>query len=108
MPAPGEPLFLEEDTAHAVALAEEEANTCRSCGLPKAICRDPANKFGIFAGSHDFCYASYTLHDYRKAKTKNLSDAQQAAVQWNVEFREGKEVDATAGLGITEDDLMLS
>lgn len=107
IPAPGEPLFTEEDTAYAVALAEEERDTCRACGLPRAICRNPKSKFGIFAGNHDFCYASYTLHDYQKARVKGLSDAQQASVQFGVGFRKGHEPDASAGLGLDEDDLML-
>lgn len=103
MPQPGEPLFLEEDTALAVALAEEERDTCPSCGYQKAWCRDPANQFGAFDVQQEFCWASYRLADHRAAKFEALSDSQRASVQVWATFREGREPDVEAGLNLAED-----
>lgn len=98
MPAPGEPMFLAEDTAAALALAEEEQNTCPSCGLPKDWCRDPANQFGTFEPHQEFCWASYRLADYRAKK--KFSDPQKASVQISARFAKGREPRAEAGLDI--------
>lgn len=102
MPAPGEPLFTEEDTAAAIALAEEEQDTCRSCGWPKAICRDPANAHRLFKGEHEICWATYARADHQKSKTRNMSDAQLAAVQLSVGVLPGREPELTAGLDLGE------
>lgn len=45
MVAPGEPLFNEEDTAWALALAEVEADTCPDCGQPWSEATDAKNEF---------------------------------------------------------------
>lgn len=99
-PAPGEPLFTEEDTAAAVALAEEERDTCSSCGMPKAWCRDPANQFGVFEPDQEFCWVSYRLADHKKAKFEQMSDSQRASVHLSAKFRQGHEPDIDAGLGL--------
>jgi hypothetical protein len=104
-PAPGEPLFTEEDTAGALALAEEERDTCPSCGYPKVWCRDPANQFGAFDVAQEFCWATYRLADYRKAKVENMSESQRASVQLAARFREGREPDFDAGLGLGDGDV---
>ena len=102
-PAPGEPLFTEEDTGLAVALAEEERDTCPACGYLKSWCRDPANQFGTFEPHEEYCWASYRLADYSKANGDKLSDSQRAAIQVSARFREGREPDVDAGLGLAED-----
>ncbi|WP_327337403.1 hypothetical protein OG384_14985 [Streptomyces sp. NBC_01324] len=43
--APGEPLWIEEDRAWALALAEVEADTCPDCGQPWSEATDPVNEF---------------------------------------------------------------
>jgi hypothetical protein len=40
-PAPGEPLWHDDDRAWALALALEEANDCPSCGWPLDETTDP-------------------------------------------------------------------
>lgn len=97
-PQPGEPLFTEDDTAKAVALAEEERDTCPACGMPKVWCRDPANQFGAFEPVTDFCWVAYRLADHRAAVVEKMSDSQRAAAQVSVRFREGREPDLSAGL----------
>jgi hypothetical protein len=101
-PQPGEPLFTAEDTAYAMALAEEERDTCHSCGYPKAWCRDPANQFGAFEPHEEFCWATYRLSDHRKAKHEAYSDAQRESVQLSARFRKGREPDFDAGLDLDE------
>ena len=97
-PAPGEALFLEEDTAAAVALAEEERDTCPSCGMPKAWCRNPANQFGAFAVVEEACHATYALAAHRKQIDKDRADESRAATQMSVRFAEGRQPDIEAGL----------
>ena len=99
-PAPGEPLFLEEDTAAALALAEEERDTCPSCGLPKAWCRDPANQFGAFEAHEATCFATYALAVHRKGVDDKRSDETRAATQTSARFVPGREPDVEAGLGL--------
>lgn len=100
--AEGEPLFLADDTAKAVALAEEERDTCPACGMPKAWCRDPVNQFGAFEPVEDFCWASYRLSDHRRAKVEQMGESQRDALQLSVRFREGREPDVDAGLDLSE------
>jgi len=93
-------LFLEEDTAAALALAEEERDTCPSCGLPKAWCRDPANQFAAFEAHEDTCFATYALAVHRKGVDDKRSDETRAATQTSVRFAAGREPDIEAGLGL--------
>jgi len=97
---PGEPEFLRDDTLGALALAEEERDACPSCGYPKAWCRDPANQFGAFEPHEDWCWATYRLADHRKAKVEQMGDSQREALQLTARFREGREPDFDAGLGL--------
>lgn len=97
-PQPGEPLFTAEDTAWALALAEEERDTCPLCGYLKAWCRDPRNQFGAFEVQDDFCWATYRLADHRKAV--GWTDSQVAAAQPAVRFSAGREPDLDAGLDL--------
>jgi hypothetical protein len=97
-PTPGEPLFLEEDTAAALALAEEERDTCPSCGLPKAWCRDPKAQFGAFEAHEDTCFATYALAVHRKGVDEKRSDETRVATQTSVRFAAGREPDIEAGL----------
>lgn len=45
----GEPLWLPEDRAWALALLEVEANACPDCGQPWDVATDKANEFGFTA-----------------------------------------------------------
>lgn len=104
MPAPGEPLFTEEDTAYAIALAEEERDACPACGMPKAWCRD--NKEGRFKYEvlEDFCWTTYHLENRRNAlaDNKKKSPSDKRAMQLFARFRDGYEPDYGADLGLVE------
>jgi hypothetical protein len=102
MPKPGEPLFLQEDTDLAVALAEEERDTCPACGLPKAWCRDPANQFAAFEAREDTCFATYALAMHHKGVDAKRSDETRAATQTSVRFAAGREPDFGAGLDLED------
>ncbi|MFR9796636.1 hypothetical protein ACL02U_12130 [Streptomyces sp. MS06] len=43
-PGPGEPLWLDDDRAWALTLAEVEADTCADCGQPWSEATDPAHE----------------------------------------------------------------
>jgi len=99
--APGEPVFLPEDTAAAIALAEEEADTCSSCGLPKAWCRDNEAGRNRFDVAESFCWATYRvgLRQEKQGKEK-MPEAQRRAYQVSPRFRKGYEPEVTAGLDL--------
>ena len=99
LPGPGEPLFTEDDTAAAVALAEEERDTCPSCGMPKMWCRDKANQF-VFDVHEETCHASYAVAAHRKRVDEKRSPETRAATMMAARFRPGSEPDITAGLGL--------
>jgi hypothetical protein len=96
---PGEPEFLPEDTDLALALAEEEADTCPRCGLPKAWCRDIGNQFA-FQPVEEQCHATYTLAAHQAGVGKDRDEATRAAIQTRVRFRKGYEPDLLAGLDL--------
>lgn len=96
---PGEPYFLRQDTELAVALAEEERDTCPLCGMPKAWCRDPANQFGVFEAFEEQCHITYVLGAHRN-KTGERDEATKAAVQIMARFAKGKAPDIDAGLDL--------
>ncbi len=102
MPGPGEPLFLPEDTDLAVALAEEERDTCPSCGLPMVWCRDgKTHPFTDHDVVEQVCQPTLRLERHRESdgwKTKHA--ATQAATRLSTRFREGREPDVGAGLGL--------
>ena len=98
---PGEPEFLREDTDGAIALAEEERDTCGSCGLLKAICRDPAHQFNTFEAHDELCHATYALEAHRKAIEGD--GASRAATRTYVRFKAGREPDLLAGLNLSDD-----
>lgn len=95
----GEPYFLPEDTDLAVALAEEEADTCRSCGYPKAWCRDPKHQF-VFEVVGEQCHATYALVSAGGAEAK---EASRQARQSSARFRAGFIADTSAGLDLPEE-----
>lgn len=98
MPQPGEPLFTDEDTAYAMALAEEEAATCPSCGLLKAVCRDPEFQFA-FEVHEEQCHATKALADHQlKSEWTKKHEATRAATQLSARFREGKQPALEVGL----------
>lgn len=103
-PQSGEELFTQEDTDYAIALAEEERDTCPSCGMPKAWCRDEANKFA-FEPVVETCAPAYRLALYRNGdKWKDMQDDDKQAAQLTARFRKGHEPDIAAGLGLGEPD----
>lgn len=95
----GEPYFLPEDTDLAVALAEEEAETCRACGYPKAWCRDPKHQFAFEVVSEQ-CHVTYALTAASGAEPKEIS---KQAKQSSASFRPGFIPDTGAGLDLPEE-----
>lgn len=83
----GEPLFLPEDTALAIALTEqeaaEEAEQCPRCGLQKSVCRDISNQFG-FAVSAEQCHATAAITD---AMAKYGDEASAGKLVWSAYLR---------------------
>ncbi|MCX5601629.1 hypothetical protein OOK29_26105 [Streptomyces phaeochromogenes] len=49
VPGPGEPLWLAEDRAWALALLEVEADACGDCGQPRSETADEKNEFAYTA-----------------------------------------------------------
>ncbi|MGH9003942.1 MAG: hypothetical protein ACRDYV_12515 [Acidimicrobiia bacterium] len=49
MPAPGEPVWTDEDRGYALAWAEEQADRCPGCAQPFAEAMAKANQFGYRA-----------------------------------------------------------
>lgn len=99
---PGEPLFLLTDTDAAVALAEEEQDTCPSCGFPKVWCQDAANQFAFEAYASQ-CHVTYARAAHRNKVTDEGDPAAREAMQVRARFRAGKEPDIYAGLGLEAD-----
>lgn len=101
---PGEPLFTAEDTDGAVALAEEERDTCPSCGMLKIWCRDPQHQFA-FDADESVCWPTYRLALRQGSKEFEGRDAAtKRATQLSARFREGHSPDLTAGLDLPEGD----
>lgn len=104
-PQPGERLFTDDDTAAAVALAMEERETCPSCGMLKAWCRDPANQFA-FEPVEETCFVTYRLAQHRGGQGwQKKHDDTKVATQVAARFREGYEPDVEAGLELQVDEL---
>lgn len=87
-PAAGEPLFTDEDTnwalAHAEYKAQADADRCGLCGLPRSLCRDPANQFG-FEAEFEQCHATYALLS-RQEQAKG-SEVAQRAMAWSARLK---------------------
>ena len=99
-PKPGEPLFLPEDTDYAIALAEEEQDTCSQCGMPRAWCSDPANQFA-FEPAERMCWPTYRLAQHRGSdKWQAKHEDTKVATQVSARFREGYIPDVAAGLDL--------
>lgn len=96
---PGEPLFLDTDTAAAIALAEEERDTCTKCGYLKAWCREGSlldlHRFEV---EEETCWATYRLAARREKLAKAHRETQDARLL-SVRFRDGYTPDLAAGLG---------
>lgn len=100
-PNPGEPLFLDEDTAWAVALAEEERDACPSCGMPKDICRSGDIPFTDYEVREETCQPTLRLAHHRNSDAwKSRHEATKHAVQASVRFRDGKAPRTDYGLGL--------
>jgi hypothetical protein len=86
-PTPGEPLFWPEDTDLAVALHEEEAaeaaEKCPLCGLPKSICRDPANQLR-FKASYERCHATNAIAQAQSVQGGD--EVSRTATAWSAEL----------------------
>ena len=85
-PQPGQPLFLPEDRnwalAHAAYKAQVDANRCRLCGLPKDVCRDPANQFE-FEVEVERCHATYAMASAQeRASSRNANDVSLRSTTW--------------------------
>lgn len=100
--SPGEPLFTTEDTDAAIALAEEEADTCPQCGLLKAWCRSRDNQFA-FEAAEEQCHATYAIAAHRRGVDEHRDDVTRAAIQTSSRFRKGHEPDLLAGLDLPTD-----
>jgi hypothetical protein len=99
----GEPEFLPEDTDGAVALAEEEGDTCPACGRPMAICRSPDVKWTDLDVVEEECHftmriAQHTVGD----KWRGKSPESRASTMLGTRFREDREPDWTAGLDLRD------
>lgn len=78
----------------------EERDTCPSCRLPKAWCRDPANQFA-FEPREDMCFSTWRLAQYQASDAwKSKLDDTMRATQLSVRFRDGHEPDVAAGLDL--------
>jgi len=101
-PQPGEEFFTTEDTDYAIALAEEERDTCGQCGLLKVWCRDPKHQFS-FEPHEETCWPTYRLAQYQESdKWKAKLDDTKRATQLSVRFRDGHEPDYEAGLDLPD------
>lgn len=99
---PGEPEFLPEDVDLLLALAEEERDTCPSCGLLKAWCRDKDNQFA-FEAAEEQCHATYALVSHQATVSKARDAATKDAIQTSARFRSTFRPDLLAGLDLPED-----
>ncbi|MFJ2007412.1 hypothetical protein [Streptomyces chartreusis] len=71
--ADGEPLWLSEDRAWALALAEVEANACPECGQPWSEATDPDNE-DAYKAHLVRCHACSTSAKRVKAHQDNGGD----------------------------------
>lgn len=70
MPGPGEPLWLEDDRAWALALLQAEAEQCPDCGKPWHEASDPELEFGWraeIARCHACAAAHRAVRQHEKA-----------------------------------------
>jgi hypothetical protein len=100
-PQPGEPLFLPADTEMAVALAEEERDTCPACGLPKAWCRQVEGGRARFRAEESFCWAVYAVNALRDTTAwQRKNNGNHGAYMVHPAIKPGHEPSMTAGLAI--------
>ena len=94
-PQPGQPLFLPEDRnwalAHAAYKAQVDANRCRLCGLPKDVCRDPANQFE-FEVEVERCHATYAMASAQERVQSKANDVSMRATTWAARLKKDGEV----------------
>jgi hypothetical protein len=70
MPQPGEPLWLEDDRAWALALHQLEADPPHDCGFPLSETLDPKNETAYTVDLLGSCAACYAL----QARAEGLPD----------------------------------
>lgn len=99
---PGEPLFLQEDTEAAVALAEEERDACPLCGMPKAWCRDHENGRAAFEAVDDWCWVTYHVGERQKRLANENATGRHIPV--SARFARDFEPDYWAGLGLAGEE----
>ena len=75
VPAAGEPLWLDEDRAWAMALHDLELDTCPGCGQPHSESTLPENEYGYTAVASR-CHA---CSEIRRAQRKFLDGSDQKA-----------------------------
>lgn len=71
--SPGEPLWLDEDRAWALALAEVERDSCPDCGQPWSESSAPENEFS-YEATPLVCHACATGARKAHAHQKNNRD----------------------------------
>lgn len=59
VPQPGEPLWLDEDRAWAIALLAEQRDACPGCGQPRSETFDPANAYAYGVKRLGVCAGCY-------------------------------------------------
>jgi hypothetical protein len=99
----GQPEFLPEDTDGAIALAEEERDTCPSCGRPISICRSPDVAWTDIEVVEEEChFAMRTAAHTSSEKWQGKSDLSRSATVLGSRFRPGHEADPLMGLDLAE------
>jgi hypothetical protein len=98
---PGEPVFLDADTEGALALAEEEADTCPLCHMPKVWCRDINNQFA-FQAVEEQCHATYAVAMHHASVNEARDEPTRRAIQTFAGFRGSFRPDFLAGLDLPE------
>lgn len=86
-----------------IALAEEEKDSCPSCGMPKAWCRtrDAEEGMARFDVAEDRCWATYRIGLRREKHTsEGIHPASREALQLSPRFRDGHMPPLEAGLDL--------
>jgi hypothetical protein len=83
-------------------LAEEEADTCPSCGMLKVFCRNKDYQYG-FRVVEEQCHATYALAA-NQVENKNRDDTTRRAIQTSVRFGSEVQPDLLAGLDLVEQE----
>jgi hypothetical protein len=88
MPAAGEPLFTDEDTAWALALQAEDDDTCPLCNLPLSVCADPAYEMAYKGEPIRTCWPTWAIAQ-AQVNAQSGDRAWQASTVWGARHRDG-------------------